>query len=362
MKDKTNPIVPPMRDVVNKKIRTQLHISGINMLNDCGVRYSFRYMLGIKRPPNAFLLVGKTVDSSVTKDLDTKIDSGELMKDADVQEFAAAEFEQQQKSEPVELELDQKREGLSLEQVLGEAKDKSVGLALVHHQVAAPTIRPYSTRRRFSVDLTTYLRSRAKDFRTQMLEVESTYAKKLLDNLATSCNAAARDGIDFVGEQDVVEKYDAAVESTDWEEGEVTIPSARLVIRDTKTSAKSPTPSLLDGADKPGVADDSDQLTGYAVASYVVDGQLPDMMVLDYLVQTSAGKRYYKPTRTTRNMDDFQVFMNRLVNAVHAIRSGVFVPANAGDWRCSAKWCGFHDICPYAKRPKLVTISKGVSE
>ena len=64
----------------------------------------------------------------------------------------------------------------------------------------------------------------------------------------------------------------------------------QLVIRDTKTSAKSPVPSFLDGNDKAGTADDSEQLTAYAVASHVVDGRLPDKMVLDYLVRTNAAK------------------------------------------------------------------------
>ena len=338
-----NPLVPDLNKIIPKsKQRRQMHVSAVNMLNDCGARFEFRYILGIKRPPSAFLLVGKSTDESVTRDLDHKIDTGELLKRSDVLEISAAAFEAEQKKEPIELDADEKKEGKSLEQVLGEAKDKAVCLSGLHHDEAAPKINATQTRRKFSVDMDSFLRSKAKELHEAGSQTEDRYASKILHGQGTSLNAAARDGIDFVGEQDIQEKI-----------GDL------LIIRDTKTSAKSPTPSFLDGNDKAGTADDSEQLTAYATASHVVDGKLPDLMVLDFLIRTNAKtpSLKYVPTKTSRSLDDVNVFLNRFTNAIHAMKTGVFVPANQSWWGCAQKWCGYFDICPYAKRPKLVQIT-----
>lgn len=338
-----DPIVPDLRSITSKdKFRKQIHVSAVNMANDCGQRFVYRYLLGIKRPPNAFLLVGKSTDESVTQDLDHKIDTGELLSRNDVLEISAAKFEEEQKNEPIELALDEKEEGLSLEQVLGDAKDKAVALSGLHHDDAAPFINAVKTRRKFSIDMDKFLRSRAKELHREADNRDDKFSKRLLDGQAAALNSAARDGIDFVGEQDIQEVI-----------GDL------LIIRDTKTSGKSPTPSIMDGSKKPGIADDSLQLTAYACASLVVDGKLPDKMVLDYLVRTNAATPTvkYVPTVTVRDMDDVNVFLNRFTNLIHSMKSGVFMPANENWWGCSKAWCGYWDICGYARHPKLVQIA-----
>jgi hypothetical protein len=343
-------IVPPIDKITPKaKQRQQIHVSALNMAADCGQRFLFRYILGIKSPPNAFLLVGKSTDESVTQDLDHKIETGELLKRDDVLAISAAKFEQEQKNEPIELDPDEKKEGKSLDQVLGEAKDKAISLSGLHHDEAAPKIQAVRTRRKFSVDMDAFLRSRAKELHASAEATPDKYAAKILHAQARSLNAAAHSGVDFVGEQDVQE----IVHDGDRE---------LLVIRDTKTSAKSPIPSYMDGNNKAGTADDSNQLTAYATACHVLDGKLPDKMILDYLVRTNAAKPTlkYVPTATTRSMDDVQVFLNRFTNLIHAMKTGVFVPANQSWWGCQKRWCGYHQICPYVGHPVLVEITKGV--
>ena len=129
-------VVPSIEEITPKaKLRRQIHVSGINMANDCGQRFLFRYILGIKSPPNAFLLVGKSTDESVTRDLDHKIETGELLQRDDVLEISAAKFEQEQKNEPIELEPEEAKAGKSLEQVLGEAKDKAISLCCAQMNV-----------------------------------------------------------------------------------------------------------------------------------------------------------------------------------------------------------------------------------
>lgn len=232
-------VVPSIEEITPKaKLRRQIHVSGINMANDCGQRFLFRYILGIKSPPNAFLLVGKSTDESVTRDLDHKIETGELLQRDDVLEISAAKFEQEQKNEPIELEPEEAKAGKSLEQVLGEAKDKAISLSGLHHDEAAPKIQAVRTRRKFSVNMDAFLRSRAKELHASGEAAPDKYAAKVLHSQAQSLNAAARAGIDFVGEQDVQEIL---------HDGDREI----LVIRDTKTSAKSPIPSIWTATIKP---------------------------------------------------------------------------------------------------------------
>lgn len=339
-----------MNSVVPKlpKVRQQLHISGINMLTECGQRFFYRYILGIKRAPSAFLLVGTSTHHSVTKNLDNKIETGELLKRGDALGAAEEKFDAEQKIQSIELEPDEKRVGLSLESVLGEARDKAVSLAGLHYDEAAPKINAKRTERKFAINMDSFLRDRATDLHKAADTLDDKFMAKRLHAQAKAMNAAARGGLDFAGEQDIVEERqdDQFI---------------KLVIRDTKTSGKSPSKSLMDGSTSAGIADDSDQLSGYALASHVIDGKLPDLMVLDYLVRTPARHDLkYVPTKTVRTMDDIQTFLNHFANAVQAYRTGIFVPAKADYWGCSEKWCAYWNICPYAKKPTLVQIQTEV--
>jgi hypothetical protein len=95
----------------------------------------------------------------------------------------------------------------------------------------------------------------------------------------------------------------------------------------------------------------------------VLEGKLPAVLVLDYLIQTPQKHDLkYVVRNSTRDEHDVNVFLNRFANAVQAIRTGMFVPANPTWWGCSKQWCGYYDRCEYAKRPKLIQITKGVED
>jgi CRISPR/Cas system-associated exonuclease Cas4 (RecB family) len=116
-------------------------------------------------------------------------------------------------------------------------------------------------------------------------------------------------------------------------------------IRDTKTSGKSPSSN---------VADVSDQLTAYAMAVKVIDGKAPELLALDYLI---ANKTPVAKTFTSRrDDDDFNVLLRRVENASRVIDSGAFTPMPQTDPMCSQKYCGYYDLCIYAKKPKLFQI------
>ncbi len=355
MTDATN----ALKSITPKK-REQIHISFMSMLSVCQLRTWFRYGLGIRRPPSAYLHVGTAVDSSVTRDLQNKIDTGELLKRDDAIEIAAETFKERVDKEPIELDPDEKREGKPINTVLGEANDKAVALAGLHYDTAAQVIQPFKVQRKFSINMDGWLLKRGKQLHADAEKESNAGAAKILHAEAAAMISASRKGTDFAGEQDIVEKIIA--DPSHFPLLKDNLPTG-VVIRDTKTSGKSPTKSYLDGSQNPGIADDSDQLTTYSLASLVLDGKIPDLLVLDYLVYTPARHdTKYVPTKTSRTMEDINVLLYRFARAVHswhvACKTGSFLPAKSDDWQCSERYCGYFAQCPAAKRPKLIQITK----
>jgi hypothetical protein len=310
------------------KLRRQLHQSGLEMLSKCGVQFEFRYMQGLKRRPNAFLICGTATDKAVSADLDTKIDTGELAKEDVILDVARDAVEKHPDRESIELDADE--EGKSISDILGETKDKAVRLVKEHHAVIAPTIEPAATAKRYSINLDSFLRERAKNMRVWAQKVSPRYAK-VIDQQARLLNLAARDGLDFVGELDILE--------------------TNTTIRDTKTSKKSPSAET---------ANESHQLSAYSVAHKVLYGKLPEAVKLDYLIDLKGGVKT-QTLASTRDNEDVEKYLNRLVAGVIQIQSGNFVPAPDTAWWCSSRWCAYHEHCPYVKHrettiPELVQI------
>jgi len=314
------------------KVRRQLHISALQMLSRCGQQFQFRYILGKKQPPGIFTLVGTSTHRTIHHDLNTKIKTGMLASDIEVKDIASTIFDSAYQQEPVEPTEDDLEEGLTL----ASAKDKAIGLAMVHHQQLAPILYPVAVERPFSLSLDRYLKAKEQQLRENAKQVTG-YARDLMRRMATAHNVIARDGCDFAGTQDVIEAYPTKFE----DEGS----ALTVAIRDTKTGRKSPNKAE---------AEHSLQLTAYALASNVLDGRLPDKLFLDYLIETPALKeRYVKSLTTVASQNDVDMFMERVSNAVYALHSGVFVPARTDDWWCSKRFCGYFGICPYAKRPAV---------
>lgn len=339
-------VAQELKNITPKK-RRQFHQSFMSMLGVCQIRAHFRYNLGIRRPPSAYLYVGSAVDASVTQDLQNKIDTGELLNREDAIDIAASTFESKESAEPFEIELSEKKEGISKEAAKGEALDKTVSLAGLHYDKAAPTIRPKYVQRSFAIDMDSWLRVRAKQLHSDADNQQDSDAAKILHAEAAAMNSAARIGTDFAGAIDVIEEYSQDVLDE-------TYGVTSLVIRDTKTSKRTPSEDS---------AEDSNQLVSYGLATLVLDKKLPDATVLDYLVRTP--KRHdlnYVPRTSTVTMEDINVFLFRFARAIHAWHSanktGAFLPANTDDWHCSEAFCGYWDVCPAAKKPHTVAVPK----
>jgi len=122
----------------------------------------------------------------------------------------------------------------------------------------------------------------------------------------------------------------------------------RQVIRDTKTKEKAPHPNE---------AEESQQLTMYALLRMAETGQLPAGLTLDVLWKTPAKgklKHLVLPTRRTEN--DFGPLVSRINAGIEAVERGIFVPAAEDSWQCSAKWCAYWDSCPYVRRAVSIQV------
>lgn len=110
-------------------------------------------------------------------------------------------------------------------------------------------------------------------------------------------------------------------------------PEERLVIRDTKTTGRTP-------------AEDAYLLnmTGYAIAQRQKTGLIEADTVLDYLVALKEPK--YKEIRMGGPVTDAQIaqFANVVSAVAASIKAERFVPNGLINGACG--WCGFRSICP----------------
>lgn len=193
-----------------------------------------------------------------------------------------------------DLESDEER-ALGHAVIKGRAIDMAVSLADLHHRSVAPTIHPSHVAKRFVIDVENY------DFQ-------------------------------LAGERDIREEFNGLVG-----------------VRDTKTSTKSP---------QKGIADLSSQLTMYAMAEYVETGKPPDILALDYLIETKTSKKVLQlPTK--RTLEDFAPLLNRVQIAVEAVQKGHFYPADPstpGAWWCHPERCGYWSTCRYVRNPTTAQV------
>lgn len=115
--------------------------------------------------------------------------------------------------------------------------------------------------------------------------------------------------------------------------GEIDIQEGIEAIRDTKTSRKSPVKTL---------ADESLQLSTYALAVRQLEGVLPKKVVLDYLVQTPArGDLKLVQLESRRDDEHLEPVLARIGQMEQVLRSGLFTPAPISSWWCAKKYCAY---------------------
>jgi hypothetical protein len=261
--------------------KPQLHVSGLEMLSKCGVQFERVYINRERAIPGVAMLVGTSTHRSVAMNLGNKISAGTLLPLEQIKD-AARDTLTNEWQKGVKLDDEEVKEGIA--KVKAGAIDKAVRLSTLHALKTAPEISPTHVERQWVVELPGY-------------------------------------PVDLAGALDIQE--------------------GSAMVRDTKTSGKTPSKTI---------ADESIQLTAYALAVKVIDGKPVEKVQLDYLIDKAQPEA--KPFTSTRDDDDFRTLLLRIERAVIAMEKGVFIPARETDWWCSPKYCGFHGSCPFVRQPK----------
>lgn len=205
-------------------------------------------------------------------------------------DLAATKFDERQRA-GVAFSKDETSEGVA--NVAGRQKDSAVKLAELYVSKVAPRIFPLGVERRIVV--------RPKDL---PIEVSGTI--------------------------DVIEGLIPALVGPDG-------PVLQEAIVDDKTGERSPNKNA---------ADQSSQLTMYALVRYAEIGRLPSKVSLIHLVRTKTGAISAVRQDSKRTMADLHALSSRLTRAIESVKKGVFMP-NTKWWGCSSKWCPFWETCVF---------------
>lgn len=249
----------------------------------CQMIIKHRYIDGKKSPPGVAAYVGTAVHRAAELDLARKIESGQLASAEEVRQRAVDAIDSAWAEEPPLLS-DEEREAGEV-RVKGAAKDKTVRLSDLHHDQVSPIIQPEAVELR--------------------LRVEDPNFKYAVE-----------------GTIDVLDK--------------------RRILRDRKTSAKSPS------------ADEADGNVQLDVYTMLLDqhGKPVDTLALDYLVDTKVPKYVAVVAEATR---DHTSTLARIGAFARLLDSGAFQPVNPSGpsgWICQPRWCGFYDTCEFGRRAR----------
>ena len=93
-------------------------------------------------------------------------------------------------------------------------------------------------------------------------------------------------------------------------------------------------------------------LTAYSLAFYSRHKKLPRKVAFhNYGAYVTPArqelKTFFNPLYATRDVVDFQNFLQRSTEMLKAIKAGIFMPAAIGSWNCSSKWCQYYGDCKF---------------
>jgi hypothetical protein len=262
------------------------HLSSSSLGMKCMEQFRRRYIEKEIIAPGVALIVGIGTHESVRSSMRHKIDTGELAPLQMITDTARDSVNKEWESQGVRLQPEEVLMGMSI--VRGEAVDKAVRLSRLHLTKYAPAIRPKSIERPWK------------------LEIE---------------------GFPF----DVIGRTDIEEVST--------------VLRDTKTSKKTPEKEC---------AHKSIQLKLYSLAMWKLNGVAPKKAILDYLIDTKEPK--IASFEMIPSVEIWRSVLNRVEVIADAWIKGVFVPVEPGHWCCSPDWCGYYDSCKYVLSPKTFAL------
>ncbi len=248
-----------------------LSASSVTTFLRCGQQWYFAYVAGVKAPPSLKAVRGIAVHKAVEVDMVQKLETGI---DLRVDEMLDAY------SDSWDAET---ANGWAPGDKPGPIKDAGAGLVKLYHRQVAPTIQPVAVELPIQFDI---------------------------------------NGQTWTGQVDLLT-----------EEAGPGAPELKLVVRDTKTTARKPTGNAY-----------LMNMTGYALSMRQATKEVEADTVLDYLVATQ--KPYYHEVRMGGPITDDQIrqFAGIVSNVGQSIQAGRFVPNGLVSGACG--WCGYRDICP----------------
>lgn len=270
--------------------------SQLNTFENCGEAYRRRYIEKEIIPPGVAALRGGGVHKGAEMNFEQKIASKVDLPKDQIVERAVAEFEGRMKLEGLFLDPEAEKRGKAI--VIGEEKDTTVRLAGLFSDEVAPVYQPTAVEEKVVIEL--------PDSPRDLLGI--------IDLTATIIADPAR--------------------------GEGLI--------DYKTGKKTKSQSEFDS---------SAQITLYDLAYRAKRGKAPDFIQVEQLVDTKVPKRVINPT--TRTVADMKPAIARVNAMISGLEKGAFLPANAGAWNCSPKWCGYFGTCQFVNSERKAAAAAG---
>ncbi len=122
----------------------------LEMYARCGQQYYYRYVAGLVSPPGIAMVKGTATHAAANVNFSQKINTAVDLPISEMQEVAAASFENELGS-GVLLTGDERSRGQKI--VLGEAKDQVVALAEAYGEQIAPVYQPVAVEQEFRIEL-----------------------------------------------------------------------------------------------------------------------------------------------------------------------------------------------------------------
>jgi len=118
-----------------------LRQSSILTFLDCQVRYYFRWIEGIKRPPNSALAFGSSFHKTADYNYAQKRETHEDRPTKELQDYFASNFSERAE----EVEWTPEEQAQKIKHVRGQLIDKGKDCVAVYQQIVAPTVQPVSS-------------------------------------------------------------------------------------------------------------------------------------------------------------------------------------------------------------------------
>lgn len=118
-----------------------LSVSQLNTYLRCPAQYFFRYICGVRMPPNGNMTLGRAVHSAIEHNYRHKMQSGDDLPAEALQEVFSQEWDQQVGYTAFESK-----------EKPGEMKDKGAALIELYRQEVAPQVQPAEVEREFLID------------------------------------------------------------------------------------------------------------------------------------------------------------------------------------------------------------------